>query len=700
MQLHRRRRSTCASSTARSARMPKAIGRTARGAGGRRCPTRSRPSASPRCENGLPTTTVTIDRSDLEAQVDRPNAGAQSWETTRARRRAAGRWRRARPGGATSIRCFSWAVIPVPTVQLFGGNDGFRPQLTAAVPRQRDASRRASRSRRMVRQPLLGVFDDPGRRPNPPATCRRCAAQSARYYSGWDPKLIRLTGDYLFKLNRDTYARASAGILERAFAGVSGEVLWKPVEQNWGLGARAQLRGAARLRQPVRLRLLRLRRGDRPRLALLGHRLVRHRDRSSPPAAISPATGAARSRCTRRFANGWAVGAYATKTDVTAEDFGEGSFDKGVTLSIPLRWTTPFETRQTHQRQPDLARERRRRVPRTSRTGSTRSCATRPRPAGAELGSVLAMSADPGPAVASRRWPPAAAAGANPIVQAAIEEVGGFWATRGRRPAAPPRRRSPAPTSSGPTSRRSRRGSSGDASPTLMYAAAVERRLRHLCLGAAQQIMTLRGGADHRHARARHRPAVGLDRARPTRWSRPIPPARWPARVRRSYELPAEGPQGRIVDLRLQLRAGGAGGDDHPAGALPRRADPRDLHRPDRQVREPALRRFVRRRLAQPAVGRAEDGPRRPARSSSPTPGTDPARSRAVRVAPAPPVVAAIGARSRRRKRKGATPRDAAPSRIAIGAAASRGSGEGRLEPSSSSRVVSSSSSSSSLEIA
>ncbi len=49
----------------------------------------------------------------------------------------------------------------------------------------------------------------------------------------------------------------------------------------------------------------------------------------------------------RRFANGWAVGAYATKTDVSAEDFGEGSFAKGLTLSIPLRWATPFETRQT-----------------------------------------------------------------------------------------------------------------------------------------------------------------------------------------------------------------------------------------------------------------------------------------------------------------------------------------------------------------
>ena len=40
----------------------------------------------------------------------------------------------------------------------------------------------------------------------------------------------------------------------------------------------------------------------------------------------------------RIFANGWSVGAFATVTDVSAEDFGEGSFDKGVRFSIPLNW--------------------------------------------------------------------------------------------------------------------------------------------------------------------------------------------------------------------------------------------------------------------------------------------------------------------------------------------------------------------------
>ena len=38
----------------------------------------------------------------------------------------------------------------------------------------------------------------------------------------------------------------------------------------------------------------------------------------------------------RTFNNGWMVGLWATRTDVSAEDFGEGSFDKGMFFKIPF----------------------------------------------------------------------------------------------------------------------------------------------------------------------------------------------------------------------------------------------------------------------------------------------------------------------------------------------------------------------------
>ena len=37
---------------------------------------------------------------------------------------------------------------------------------------------------------------------------------------------------------------------------------------------------------------------------------------------------------TREFASGWSVGAYATKTNLSAEEYGEGSFDKGIEIKI------------------------------------------------------------------------------------------------------------------------------------------------------------------------------------------------------------------------------------------------------------------------------------------------------------------------------------------------------------------------------
>jgi hypothetical protein len=38
----------------------------------------------------------------------------------------------------------------------------------------------------------------------------------------------------------------------------------------------------------------------------------------------------------RRFDSGVLVGAFATVTDVSANDYGEGSFTKGIYISIPL----------------------------------------------------------------------------------------------------------------------------------------------------------------------------------------------------------------------------------------------------------------------------------------------------------------------------------------------------------------------------
>jgi hypothetical protein len=47
---------------------------------------------------------------------------------------------------------------------------------------------------------------------------------------------------------------------------------------------------------------------------------------------------------TRRFSTGVEIGAFFTKTNVSAQQFGEGSFDKGIIIRIPLGWIAPLET--------------------------------------------------------------------------------------------------------------------------------------------------------------------------------------------------------------------------------------------------------------------------------------------------------------------------------------------------------------------
>tara|TARA_Y100000590_G_scaffold462377_1_gene626334 strand:- start:10281 stop:12356 length:2076 start_codon:yes stop_codon:yes gene_type:complete len=48
----------------------------------------------------------------------------------------------------------------------------------------------------------------------------------------------------------------------------------------------------------------------------------------------------------RTFDNGFSIGAYATFTNVSAEEYGEGSFDKGITIRVPFDAFTKSNTKQ------------------------------------------------------------------------------------------------------------------------------------------------------------------------------------------------------------------------------------------------------------------------------------------------------------------------------------------------------------------
>ena len=154
--------------------------------------------------------------------------------------------------------------------------------------------------------------------------------------------MLRLSGDYVTKLAPALYGRASVGYLERMYGGASAEVLWKPVEQAWGLGLEVNY-----VRQRGFDTLFDFRDYD----VVTGHAsaywntgyhgLFAQVDAGRYLAGDWGATFSLK----RRFTNGWELGGFFTLTDVPFSEFGEGSFDKGLYLTIPFNWVVPFETR-------------------------------------------------------------------------------------------------------------------------------------------------------------------------------------------------------------------------------------------------------------------------------------------------------------------------------------------------------------------
>lgn len=161
-------------------------------------------------------------------------------------------------------------------------------------------------------------------------------SDSARYTEFGNPSVEQLALAWFARPAADVFSRVSVGYLERMHAGISGEVLWKPVESKLALGVELNYTkqrdtdggfGFDEYDYDVVT-------GHVSAYYEFGGGFVGQLDVGRYLAGDVGATVS----LDRVFANGWSVGAFATVTDVSAEDFGNGGFDKGVRFTIPLNW--------------------------------------------------------------------------------------------------------------------------------------------------------------------------------------------------------------------------------------------------------------------------------------------------------------------------------------------------------------------------
>lgn len=286
----------------------------------------------PVTEDGVPGAAAIVRRSDLEALENRPDGAGEIAAVT-------GFVDAARLPGEGLVReedafpRFRWSLGPSIELGYFDPDAPVRYDVGATL----GASWQPVPGLRFegaLRQSLGGTLDDVTRETG--SFLPRVRTDSPEFARADGVVVTHLTGDYLFRAGPALYGRVSAGLLERQFGGVSTEVLFKPVGSPFAIGAELN-----RVRQRdfdggFGFRDLQATTAFVSGYLQHGNGFLSQLDVGQYLAGDRGATYT----LTREFENGWRVGAFATKTNISSEEFGEGSFDKGIRLQIPLSWVT------------------------------------------------------------------------------------------------------------------------------------------------------------------------------------------------------------------------------------------------------------------------------------------------------------------------------------------------------------------------
>jgi len=281
--------------------------------------------------DGMAAAVVTVRRSDLERLENDPRGAEELWARTQVT--DAGTLPRLAPVPGR-YPDFRWSFAPYFRTSYFDPSEPIRAE-TGLRLRGEVELRPGLVLAGSSRLALAGNMDDA--RPSEPVlpTSPPSVRTSWPLYERTDgPKIEYLTATQFFRPGRNLYGRLSVGLLETMFAGVSGEVLWRPVDSRLALGIEL-----SRVRQrdyDMRFGLLpyEVTTGHVSAYYDLGGGFLAQVDAGRYLGGDVGATFA----LDRTFANGWSVGAFFSQTDVTAAEFGEGSFDKGIRFSIPVTW--------------------------------------------------------------------------------------------------------------------------------------------------------------------------------------------------------------------------------------------------------------------------------------------------------------------------------------------------------------------------
>lgn len=178
---------------------------------------------------------------------------------------------------------------------------------------------------------IINNFDEIKLQSN--STLPHVRSDIVKYLQQGSDGLINLEADYTWSPYPDWYHRVSLGIFEEMYAGVATELLYRPYGRSWAVAFdvnRVKQRGYDEMFDFL------------PYAVTTGHATLYYKPgfynllfKVSAGQYLAKDKGGTID-ISREFDSGVRIGVFATKTNISAAQFGEGSFDKGLYISLPL----------------------------------------------------------------------------------------------------------------------------------------------------------------------------------------------------------------------------------------------------------------------------------------------------------------------------------------------------------------------------
>ncbi|MDJ0611029.1 MAG: YjbH domain-containing protein, partial [Kiloniellales bacterium] len=278
---------------------------------------------------GIPITQTSLFRKDLESAVAYEGSTDEIWQHTTIESAALPD----RDSGVVNrdrFPSFEWYLSPRMRQQIGGPDNFFFYQVYGEAFGQVQLAPGLTLSG-AVAQNIYNNFDS--LELDSDSRLPRVRSDIAEYLKEGDQWIDRLNVNYITKVAPDVYTRLSGGIFELMYTGVGGEVLYRPTGKRWAVGLDANY---------VWQRDFEGRFGLRDYDVFTGHvstyYVIPYFDILAVARGGRYLAGdwGGTLELSRTFKNGATIGVFATKTNVSDEQFGEGDFDKGFFVSFPL----------------------------------------------------------------------------------------------------------------------------------------------------------------------------------------------------------------------------------------------------------------------------------------------------------------------------------------------------------------------------